>query len=425
MPVLKNCKLFIYSFDVLVKRVFIGNFDIFYLTMKTQFDNLKLVFFFILMIPFGVSACDDYKPIVIKPQILLQEVAMQKEEVVFQIANASRLDKNTDLTIDFGDGQQYCGKVRESVKHAYTNTTTEGDGQEYTVTITVGDIQEKRQLKVYHLLAISELLKMWDDPSCKKILVMTHRAHTADPHTTENSISAVERSIAAGADIIETDTQLTNDGVVVISHDDDLYYGTDAADYVGQKYITTSSYEELMQYNLKYRDGDISNEKIPTLKEFLLAGRGKIYFNLDYSPRSASTSQVMEVVEELGMTQQVFYYCNTEDKVKEVFNYNADANAYCWSSSSTMLSKMREDSDKRYMIQLDGYPSSNQSQWENSYNMGFIVSANLLWVNHNELDEYGINQEYVDPMLDSGCVQVIHTDAPAELIQYLEQKGRR
>lgn len=386
-------------------------------------NNLKWLFFSLSLISIGVSACDDYEPIVIQPKIILQEVAMQKEEVVFKIENANRLDRNTEMTIDFGDGQQYCGKVRESIKHAYTNTTTDGEAQDYTVTFTVGEFQEKKQLKVYHLLAISELLKSWDDPDCKKVLVMSHRAHVTDPHTTENSISSVERSIAAGTDIIETDTQITSDGVVVISHDDLLHYGTDATDMNAK--ITETTFADLTNYNLKYRDGQISNEKIPTLREFLLAGRGKIYYNLDYSPRSASTSEVMEVVEELGMTQQVFYYCNSEDKVNEVFNYNADANAYCWSSSAAMLNKMREDPDKRYMVQLDGYPSGNKSAWENSYNMGFIVSANLLYVNHSELNEYGINQEFVDPILESGCVQVIHTDAPAELIQYLEQRGRR
>lgn len=395
--------------------------------MKLLLNNLKWMIFSLGIISIGMCGCDDYEPIVIKPRIILQEVAMQKEEVEFKIANADKLDRHTEMTIDFGDGQQYCGEVRESIKHAYTNTRTDGDSQDYTVTFTVGDMQEKHQLKVYHLLAISELLKQWDDPECKRVLVMTHRAHTTDPHTTENSLSAVERAIASGADIIETDTQSTSDGVVVITHDGWLELVTDAIPPHGQDHvdITTLTYTEVQQYNLLYRDGQVSDEKIPTLREFLLAGRGKIYYNLDYSPRTATTEQVMKIVEELGMTQQVFYYCNSEDKVNEVFNYNPDANAYCWSSSGAMLNKMREDPDKRYMVQLDGFPSSNQSQWENSYGMGFIVSTNLLHVNHPELDEYSINQEYVDPILESNCVQVIHTDAPRELVQYLEQKGRR
>ena len=130
------------------------------------------------------------------------------------------------------------------------------------------------------------------------------------------------------------------------------------------------------------------------------------------------------IVEELGMTEQVFYYCNSEEKVQEVLDRNPNAHAYCWSNSVTMRRMMRDDSERRFMVQLDGY-TGNEKAWENSRNFGFIVSANLLWVNHSDLDEYGINQTYVDNILESGVVQVIHTDDPGGLVEYLAQKGRR
>ena len=85
---------------------------------------------------------------------------------------------------------------------------------------------------------------------------------------------------------------------------------------------------------------------------------------------------------------------------------------------------MRDDPERRFMVQLDGY-TGNEKSWENSRKFGFIVSANLLWVNHNDLNQYGVNETYVDALLESGVVQVIHTDAPAGLVDYLKQKGRR
>ena len=133
---------------------------------------------------------------------------------------------------------------------------------------------------------------------------------------------------------------------------------------------------------------------------------------------------MMDIVEELGMTEQVFYYCNSEEKVQEVLDRNPNAHAYCWSNSVTMRRMMRDDSERRFMVQLDGY-TGNEKAWENSRNFGFIVSTNLLWVNHSDLDEYGINQTYVDNILESGVVQVIHTDDPGGLVEYLAQKGRR
>lgn len=359
----------------------------------------------------------------VKPNISLNEYAMQKEKVNIEIVNSNLFDAETALHIDFGDGEEYTGKVKDLVTHAYTNTLEEGEYKEYNVKITVGDVATEKKITVYNLLAIPEMMKMWDDKTCRKVLVMTHRAHVEEKKTTENSISAVERSIASGADIIETDTQITLDGVVVISHDDDLNINTNAPS--GKK-ITQLTYDEVLKYNLKYRDGTISDEKVPTLEQFLLAGRGKIYYNLDYSPRSASTTQVMRVVQKVGMNGQVFYYCNSEEKVKEVFDFDYNANPYCWSSSQYMERVMETDSERRFMVQLDGYPSSNVSQWMSSRQKGYIVSTNLLKVNHwNELDEWSINQSYVDPILNSGCVQVIHTDAPRELVKYLESKGRR
>ena len=64
---------------------------------------------------------------------------------------------------------------------------------------------------------------------------------------------------------------------------------------------------------------------MPTLEEFLKAGRGKIYFNLDYSPRTASTQEVMNVVKELDMMEQVFFYCNSSQKAEEVLSISKKA----------------------------------------------------------------------------------------------------
>lgn len=359
------------------------------------------------------------------PTIEMQTSVLQKEKIIFALTNADELEA-TEWTIDFGDGQTYNGAVSESVTHAYTNTSTEGDSQTYTVKFTVGSYSEQREIEVFHLVAISEMLKMWDDEECQKVLVMTHRGHVNNQKTTENSISSVSRSIEAGADIIECDPQSTIDNVVVVSHDGWLELVTDAQPAAGEEHVNIEelTWDAVQRYNLKYRDGSISNEKIPTLRNFLLAGKGKIYYNLDYSPRTATTDQVMDVVEELGMTEQVFYYCNSEDKVNEVLDRNPNAHAYCWSNSTTMRRIMRDDPERRFMVQLDGY-TGNEKSWENSRKFGFIVSANLLWVNHNDLNQYGVNETYVDALLESGVVQVIHTDDPAGLVDYLKQKGRR
>lgn len=67
--------------------------------------------------------------------------------------------------------------------------------------------------------------------------------------------------------------------------------------------ILRKTYADIQKYNLKNRDGKVTSEKMPTLEEFLKAGRGKVYFNLDYSPRTASTEEVLSIVKSLDMME--------------------------------------------------------------------------------------------------------------------------
>jgi hypothetical protein len=118
-------------------------------------------------------------------------------------------------------------------------------------------------------------MKQFREPDNKKVWVMTHRAHTSDRTVPENSVSSVEDAIDSGAEVIECDTHVTSDGVVVVCHDQTINATTD-----GTGDITKMTYAELQKYNLKDRNGRVTDEKMPTLEEFLKAGRGRIYYNL-------------------------------------------------------------------------------------------------------------------------------------------------
>ena len=60
----------------------------------------------------------------------------------------------------------------------------------------------------------------WPQRSIETPLCIAHRG--ASDHAVENTLDAFERASAMGAEMWELDTQLTRDGVVVISHDDHL-----------------------------------------------------------------------------------------------------------------------------------------------------------------------------------------------------------
>ena len=108
----------------------------------------------------------------------------------------------------------------------------------------------------------------------------------------ENTIQSFERALAAGADYLETDIQITKDGEAVLFHDNDLrrLAGSKAA-------ISSLSLNDLKQIKLAF------GGTIPTLRE-ALEKFPEAKFNLDFKT-AATASPGMAVVMELGAFDRV------------------------------------------------------------------------------------------------------------------------
>ena len=108
----------------------------------------------------------------------------------------------------------------------------------------------------------------------------------------ENTLDSFELALAAGADYLETDLQLTKDGVPVLFHDSDL------TRLVGRKQlVSTFNLAELKSIKLPF------GGTIPTLQE-ALEKFPKAKFNLDFKTRSTE-SPGMAVVMALGAFDRV------------------------------------------------------------------------------------------------------------------------
>lgn len=321
---------------------------------------------------------------------------------------------NKTVSVDWGDGTLDSG-VKSVFSHRYSKAGN------YTVKAEASDVQNEWQVEISSLLALSEALEnLYANPG--KVWVMAHRSHTSDHSVPENSVAAVAAAVAAGADVVETDTHRTVDGQIVISHDESINAHTD-----GQGKITQMRLSFIKTCHLTDRDGNVTSETMPTLEEFLLAARGKVYVNLDYSPRTASTKEVFSVVRKLGMVQQVLMFCKNEDFVKQVFAQDPDANAY---AASEYYSSLVEGKN-RYFLQV-GWNSGLSSRSDcvvrcaDAYAAGVLCSVNLLHVNHEYIPEFSIDESQVTGLFDlyPEC-QMIQTDCPKELIELLSRKGKR
>ncbi|MDN3586341.1 glycerophosphodiester phosphodiesterase family protein [Pedobacter aquatilis] len=106
-------------------------------------------------------------------------------------------------------------------------------------------------------------------------IISGHRGGTVKGFP-ENSIEAFEHTLSYTPAFFEVDPRLTKDSVVVLMHDATLNRTTN-----GTGKVADYTYAELQKLRLKDIDGNVTDFKIPTLKEAIDWSKGKTILNLD------------------------------------------------------------------------------------------------------------------------------------------------
>ena len=141
----------------------------------------------------------------------------------------------------------------------------------------------------------------------KRPWVVAHRGYSG--RYPENTSSAFEAAIRAGADMIELDVCMTKDRVPVVIHDQTLERTTD-----GHGLVSELTLPELKKLDAgSWFSPEFKGESIPTLAEILLQIRGKISVNIEIKPESyesadpadAIEKQICIMVEKFGMNESV------------------------------------------------------------------------------------------------------------------------
>lgn len=154
-----------------------------------------------------------------------------------------------------------------------------------------------------------------DHYSENEFTVVTHRANA--PPAPENSLAALENSIALGADYAEIDVQLTADETVVILHDEDLMR---VAGVPGR--IANVRYEDIKELTL-LTDQALPDSliRIPTLTEFIESSNERIKLMIElkyygFNPRLAE--ETVRLIREYGMENQVVVKSNNIQAVRQM-----------------------------------------------------------------------------------------------------------
>jgi glycerophosphoryl diester phosphodiesterase len=144
----------------------------------------------------------------------------------------------------------------------------------------------------------------------RTITIHAHRGVTAN--APENSLSAARAAIAAGADYLETDVQLSKDNVLVITHDSDFSRLGGVA-----KKVWDLTYDEIRAIPL-----GATHEVSPTFEELLQETKGRIRLNIelkyygDHQPGLAR--KVVEALRKHEMLDQVVIQCLEYEPLQEV-----------------------------------------------------------------------------------------------------------
>lgn len=244
----------------------------------------------------------------------------------------------------------------------------------------------------------------------------------------ENSMGAFKGAIQHGVDIIETDVQRTKDGVLVISHDETVDRCTN-----GKGRIDEMMFSEIKQLRLKDRTGRITEYTMPTLEETMLFCKDKILLNLDKSDRFID--ETMAVLHKTGTTDIAV--------LKSYMPYPEVVSKYGKYLSEVLFmpvinldqpdaeDKLREFNEKLHPFAYEINFKKNEDMAKRVSEM--VGGSSLLWFNtlsgrnlgHDDLmslSDMGNGFQYI---IDNYKTNMIQTDIPGPLINYLQRKGLR
>lgn len=150
------------------------------------------------------------------------------------------------------------------------------------------------------------------DPKGRLVVVAHRGCHEPAPRhgfgpAPENSVLALEHCVAMGVDMMETDVRETNDGYLVMIHDDSVDRTTTGTGKVADLTLAQIKALRLRQNeggrDAAVTDSGVTEAQVPTLDEMLALAKGRITLNLDV--KDAIYPQVIAAVRAAGAQERV------------------------------------------------------------------------------------------------------------------------
>lgn len=272
---------------------------------------------------------------------------------------------------------------------------------------------------------LNEIIKQLENSNDNYVMVVAHRGDWRN--APENSIQAIKNCIEMGVDMVEIDVRMTKDSVLVLMHDRTLERTT-----TGKGKVADWTLDSLKTLNLKNGCGIATFHKIPTLEEAMELAHGNILVNLDKC--SEYMDKAFEVINSTGTIDQVIFKGTKEiDKVHEQYGTLLDEIIYMpvVKESFPYLEAMVDDFLTEYKpVAFEVIYSTNDSPMfdviKEIKENGSRVWVNTLWdslcAGHSD-DKAVNNPESSWGWVIEHGANIIQTDRPEALLEYLRKKG--
>lgn len=257
-----------------------------------------------------------------------------------------------------------------------------------------------------------------------KIMVVAHRADWRE--APENSVMAVKKAIEKGINMVEIDLALTKDNVLILMHDNTIDRTT-----TGKGKPSDYTLAEIKKLNLRDGLGVPTQMQVPTLEEILDVTHGKVFVNLDKAfdyldlvyPILKKRNLFDEVLFKGSATYEEFN--NKYGYIKNEIHYMPIvrlANNEGWPKINDYL-----DHYKVYGFELTlGSDESHLINCKEIQKKGARVWVNSLWpqqsAGHN--DDLILENPNAYEWFIKNSINIIQTDRPKELIEYLKKVNK-
>ncbi|MHA7942856.1 glycerophosphodiester phosphodiesterase family protein [Formosa sp. 3Alg 14/1] len=246
------------------------------------------------------------------------------------------------------------------------------------------------------------------------VMAVAHRAvHDKYP---ENSVEAINEAIRIGVDIVEIDVRETKDGKLIIMHDSSIDRSTN-----GTGLVKDLEWKDLKNLKLKI-DDSITDQKILTLAEVFQFTKGKIFLDLDFkslSERGAKTA--FKLIEKYQVEKEVIFYLYDYTKAPKIHAINPNVKIMPRAYSAEDVENILKY-DYITVIQVDDRFYTD-NLLKKAFDKGMRVWVNAL----GDYDDMETVEKYsgFEKCFDKKYINVIQTDHPQQLLDYLNMKGYR